>query len=282
MKQSEIEPKLPGPSSPPFWERTWFIELCSSVVPILGALAAAYVQFFPKQPDAPKKVAGAAANAASQSQALPPVTGNPILGWASLVAVVFLGVGWLLRVNKAKKSNADGIQMPLDLSAFVQTLHAVALEVGAPDSDDVWKLRVTIYRPDPKKKDELQRCVPYAGGDEDGVGRTFKNNCGVIGKAYQSRKVTLAKRENDDFNMFVEEMIENYGIPREDAKTLRPDRMAWLAIPLIGEKEPVGVVFMDSNDKEFFSTEVVDLAVAATEGIAGYVRKIYRTGGDKK
>lgn len=262
------------------WERTWFVELFSSVVPIIGALAAAYVQFFPPDKAVNVEATGEAAKAASQAAS--PASGNPILGWASIVAALLLGVGWFLRVQKAKRSNADGIQMPLDLSACVQTLHAVILEAGAPGCEDIWRLRVTIYRPDPRKKGELQRCVPYAGGDEDGVGRTFKNNSGVIGKAFQSRKVTLAIRAKDDFNEFVEEMIEEYGIPREDAKALRPDRMAWLAIPLIGEKEPVGVVFLDSNDKEFFTKEVVDLAVAATVGIAYYVRKIYRRGGEKR
>jgi hypothetical protein len=247
----------------------------------LGALAAAYVQFYPLQPIAQKQAANTAGKATQQLPVVPPVTGNPILGWASIVAVLFLIVGWILRVNKAKKSNADGTLLPLDLSACVQTLHASVLHEGAPGCGDHSMLRVTIYRIH-NNGEELQQCVPYAGGDEDGEGRTFQSNSGIIGKAFQARKPMHAKREQEDFELFVQEMIEQYHIPREDAKMLRPDRKSWLAIPIFGEQAPVGVVFLDSKDKEFFTEKVIETAVAATEGIASYVRKIYRSTGTKK
>jgi hypothetical protein len=256
VNPAEIEPRLPGPSSPPFWERTWFVEGCTSVVPLVGAIGTATVQFTS-------------------------ATGNLVLAWGSVFATPFIVLGWILRLQKAKRTNADGTLLPLDLSACVETLHASVLHEGASNCNDQSMLRVTIYRSH-RGGDELQQCVPYAGGDEDGEGRTFKSNSGIIGKAFQARKPMHAKREQEDFDLFVEEMIEQYHIPREDAKTLRPDRKSWLAIPIFGEQAPVGVVFLDSKDKEFFTEKVIETAVAATEGIASYVRKIYRSTGEKK
>lgn len=270
-----MEPMLPGPNSPPFWERTWLIELCSTAAPTLGALTAAAREFWP----------GLFTKAAASANKTPvSPTGNPAVGWLFIIAAVFLVLGWHLRVRKAKKNNLDGIQTPLDISAFTHTLRSVLLDLNpaANNKDSTWRLRVTVYRPHPRKKDELERCVPYAGGKEDGLGRSFKNNSGVIGRAYQSRKISLAKRESDDHQQFIEEMISEYSIPREEAEALKPGRRAWLAIPITGTKAPVGVVFMDSDDKEFFSEPVIEAAVSATEGIAEYVRKVYRATTEKK
>lgn len=65
----------------------------------------------------------------------------------------------------------------------------------------------------------LQQVTPYAGepGSESKVGRKFKVQSGIIGKAYRERQAQIADRFSDDPEEIVRELMTSWNYSERDA-----------------------------------------------------------------
>lgn len=166
-----------------------------------------------------------------------------------------------------------------ELEGCLQTLHAV-LATGAPP-EPAHRLRITMHVPIDGGQ-FLEQAMEYVGDQRGGstVGRRTPSNCGIIGRAFNSppgEDVLVASRPSDNREEYVRELIEKYHFPEKQARAVDASSMSWMALTLrdFGGKVK-GIVFCDSVDKDFFTTERQYLAMAACVGIAQFVEQKYK------
>ena len=150
--------------------------------------------------------------------------------------------------------------------------------------DDLKRFRATLYKP---VKGMHIQCVPYVGWRRSGVenggmGRSWPNNCGLVGKAIRrdGEREPLRSRmpesvQNED--QYYEALRDTWGYTTKDARAHAPMRLASLAVPITDGNEQgglkvIGVVYCDSSDRDFFDEETVELCVLTAEAIADHVK----------
>jgi hypothetical protein len=155
-----------------------------------------------------------------------------------------------------------------ELEGCLHTLHAV---LRPPPQ---CRLRVALHRP---VSDALEQVTEYVGDKPKAgrVGRRFPNNAGIIGKAYREGDTFVAKRVNDDYEAYVRELITDWNFTEERARLINPGAMAWMASPLVEGGSVEAILYLEVNQRDFFTAERQEIVLAATRGIAVFVRRRY-------
>jgi len=72
-------------------------------------------------------------------------------------------------------------------------------------------------------------------------------------------------------------LISVWAYTEEDAKRLAIGRNSWMAVPIKYKgREITGIVYLDSNEKGFFTEEIAELAVWACGGLAVFIDERYK------
>ena len=177
--------------------------------------------------------------------------------------LAFTVIQHIVGLKAARKKNSIH-----ELEGCLNTLHAVL----RPPS--TCRLRIALHRP---VSDALEQFTEYIGDRPKAgrVGRRFPNNAGIIGKAYREGDTFVAKRVNDDYEAYVRELITDWNFTEERARMINPGAMAWMASPLVEGGTVEAILYLDVNQRDFFTTERQEIVLAAIRGIAVFVRRRY-------
>jgi hypothetical protein len=165
-----------------------------------------------------------------------------------------------------------------ELEGCLFTLHA-ALDSTAMQT--VGKLRLAIHVA--AAGETLMQVTEYVGDTlkKGRVGRKFPRNAGIIGEAFREGggeyDAFVGERVNDDYEAYVEELVQDWNYTRERAVKINPAVKSWMAVPFT---DPDGhdvkaVLYLDSTEKHFFTPERQELVVQACNGIAVFIGKRY-------
>jgi len=193
------------------------------------------------------------------------------LGVGVLIALV-LGTTFKALQSHRKDAREAAKQSPRDLEGALYVLHAAILAMrGLPyDDTNVAKLRITIFRVI-EAEDAAIQIVPYVGGGGGHEGTKVSRRSGVVGRAILRGKPAASIRDGA-FDDYVQSLVNDYAVPAEEARLVPDDRFAFLAVPFRDRRtnRVIGVVYMDSPDRTFFSAPE-----APRDGVAdAFVRKI--------
>jgi hypothetical protein len=167
-------------------------------------------------------------------------------------------------------------QPPHDLAGCLHALRAILLAGGEGKPDP--RLRLTIHAP--VGDNQLEQVLEYVGDQRGGsntASRTFSAHSGIIGKAFREKKACVGRRKNDDYESYIKELVEVWGYTDVDARKLNPASKAWMAVPLVHslDQKVVGIVFIDSVERDFFTDVRQGLVLCACAGVASYVTHKY-------
>lgn len=189
--------------------------------------------------------------------------------YAATVAVLICAIGkHVVALAEARKKESIH-----ELEGCLYTLHAV-LDPSA--FDPALTLRLAVHVP---VKASLEQATEYIGvaPKEGRRGRQFSANAGIIGKAYRENKVLVGRRVNDDYELYVKELVRDWNYTEEQARSLSPAVMEWMAVPLFDADahKVQAVVYLDSSKRNFFTDARQELVLSAVGGIAVFVGKRY-------
>lgn len=141
----------------------------------------------------------------------------------------------------------------------IQTLLKNAIVANISDRPE--GLRATIHVNDVIFPDYLYQLVDYypVGG---GAHRRFSQRYGIIGRSWRSK---TSHGTGDAFagaGGSVQALVENWGMTEDEAHGQVNARPACLSVIVRHQSIPVGVLFIDSKQKEAFGSEAVALAMA--------------------
>jgi hypothetical protein len=176
------------------------------------------------------------------------------LGVGVLVA---LAVGTVFKAVRShyKDAREAARRSPRDLEGCLHTLHAAVLAMRDLRYDDksIAKLRVTLFRV-VESQDLAEQILPYVGGGGGAEGTKVSRRSGIVGRAILRGQPAGTIRDGS-FDDYVSLLVNEYATPIEEARQLDDGRFAFVAIPLNDPStgRVVGVVYMDSPDRTFFS-----------------------------
>jgi hypothetical protein len=180
--------------------------------------------------------------------------GFVVFGVAIVVATA-LGTAFRALQSRRKDLRDAARRSPADLEAGLYTLHSAVVAMRGLPYDDhaIEKLRVTIFRL-VEHEDAVEQIVPFVGGAGGGEGRRLSARSGVIGRAVLQGKVAAMIRDGS-FDDYVQTLVESYAMHVHEARALPDDRFSFVAVPIRGRGvgPVVGVVYIDSTDRTFFS-----------------------------
>ena len=187
---------------------------------------------------------------------------------AATVCVLLLTIAKnTVALNQARQK--DSVH---ELEGCLHTLHAI-LDPTAIDYPG--RERLANHVP---AAESLEQITEYIGDEQRGrIGRRFPANAGIIGKAYLEQDVFLGRRLNDDYDLYIEELVRDWNFTREHARRINPGVMEWMAVPIFDRdrNRVQAIVYADSNRRGFFTPEQQELILAAVNGIALFVGKRY-------
>jgi hypothetical protein len=193
-------------------------------------------------------------------------------GRGSLAVLVALGTAGVLgftvmqhTVGLASARKKDSMH---ELEGCLYTLHAV---LAPPEH---CRLRLAVHRP---AADALEQVTEYIGDKPKPgrIGRRFPPNAGIIGQAFRENDVFVARRVNDDYEAYVRELVTDWNYTEERARRLNPGAMEWMAVPLAEGGRVEAILYLDVNQRGFFTPERQELVLAATRGIAVFIGRRY-------
>ena len=258
---------IPGRKPVRFYERKLVVEIVSNVPPILAAIVTAAVNFRD-----PEKIP---------------------YGWASSFIVLWLigaAVVKILYGYSQDKEKKEANSYYGELGAVYTIYNVVARynykRVGGIEKEPPtgW-FRVTFHRvifPEGEAKypEEYEQLLPYAGGvsGDGGAGRKFSIRSGIVGRTIREKSAFAASRINDNYEEYIHELVHEWAYPEHDARALKSDRQSWMAVPIFGSKKRViGVVYLDSVEREFFTDDVKQLVIDACYGLTSYIKERYKS-----
>lgn len=215
--------------------------------------------------------------------------------WPLVIGALWLVLVSFLNVRQAYSQEKER-EMTLEYDGLNGALHTlystvcVLKTVGS--SSPVTKpqlpsgrLRVTIHRVVPSSEEEnsaeaLEQLLPYIGGDGGAPGRHFSIHTGIVGRAVRERASFCASRQNDDYEGYIEELVQYWGYTPAQARDLRHDRTSWFAVPILGKsgsdgETTIAVVYLDSDEQGFFTEPIQQVIIGGCAGITEYVDKTY-------
>lgn len=185
----------------------------------------------------------------------------------ALVLVTALVIRAFLRNKRARDSDSAH-----SLDVVLYTLHAV-LTKRTKDADKA-SLRICVFV-HASKPGHVHQITDYVCDEiSHGRGRNLPLRSGVVGTAFRSGKSQYDRLQK---NMLVSEyLVQNYGFERAEAGAVSQDRKSWAAIPVGDSDHVVAVIYLDSNDPDFFGKSggiVRKILDSSTIGVARYVEK---------
>jgi hypothetical protein len=188
------------------------------------------------------------------------------IGTASVLAVTSIkqGVAWAAQNKKESTHELDGC---------LHTLRA-ALDPGE------CRLRLAIHVP-VEQAEVLEQVTEYIGDrpKPGRVGRRFPINAGIIGKAYRENDVLIGRRQNDDYDDYIRELVRDWNYTEARARSLNPATREWMAVPIStgagADAQVEAVLYLDANCRQFFNDARQELVLKAATGIANFVGKRY-------
>ncbi len=242
---------IPGPQKERFYEKKHVVELIAILPPLVTAAVGALVNM-----------------------------GDPTkrtLGWWLAGATAWLVLASLIKVLHAAAQDRDRTRVKEydGLRGSLWVLYeAVRQKAALPDFAD-GTLRVTVHRVIPEVE-RLEQLLPYIGGKGGPPGRTFSIRSGVVGQAVRAKAPFSSARKSQEHPDFVKELVYDWFYTEEDARTITPDRQAWMAVPVLMPNGKVSaVVCLDSNIRGFFSAPVQEVVMNCCGGITAYVVEVY-------
>jgi hypothetical protein len=102
---------------------------------------------------------------------------------------------------------------PHDLESSLHALQSIVL-VGLADGEPDPNVRVTIHVP--RSADKLEQVLDYVGNQRrtGTAGRLFPAHCGIIGKAFRTKKACIGSRKTTDQEAYVKELVDEWGTNR--------------------------------------------------------------------
>ena len=203
----------------------------------------------------------------------------------ALIGALVLG---LLKVSSSSHKDASDAkaETPDDIRGALHVLHrVVAHHKGLTDPQEGW-LRITLHRAFEQKvgktvQERLEQSVAYVGSDESGRGPSrpsWSFSEGLIGKVARLKSPRKFDRPADMTDSeWTTHLVDNLGMSRDAARATREGRFSFLGIPIKspGGGEVLGVVYADTEEREFFDRETTALVVAGCEGVAKWIHERY-------
>lgn len=259
-------PGIPEVRKKKFYEKHWFLES-------LG-VAGAVITGTASTPLAIRTIAYPVESTTKSDQ---------ILAWVSLGGVVVLVAAAVVKlIHGLNKDRKETDENKLDgLHAVLHVIHSIVRHKKGFGRNERDRLRVTIHRVIPAKKageaaEQAEQMFDYVGGDGKGAGRKFSCRSGIIGRAIRERDIFAVSRKSEDHASFIMEMVREWGYTKEEAAKLTSDRNSWMAIPIYYKGADVtGVVYLDSNERGIFSSDVRDAVKDACNGLAVFISERY-------
>jgi hypothetical protein len=195
-----------------------------------------------------------------------------LVGGAGVVALVFTGMRAALQYRERARGEST-----YDLAGCLQTLRGT-LEAARPDTGDPG-LRLTLFVP-VDKAGRLEQVCDYAGSDQarcrNTAGRLVPSNTGVIGRAFQTNSIAVAKRVSDDPQVHIDDLVRNWGFSSNAARAVDPTVRAWMAVPLSTPERGVeAILYADAQHRDFFTDDRQQLVLGGCAGIALFSRQRY-------
>jgi hypothetical protein len=243
--------KIPGPQKERFYEKKYVVELVSVLPPLVTAAVGALVNLA----DAEKRT----------------------LGWWLMGATAWLALASGIKVLHAAAQDHDRTRVKEydGLRGSLWVLYETVRQTAAISDFADGTLRVTIHRVIPESE-RLEQLLPYIGGKGGPSGRTFSIRSGVVGQAVRAKAPFSSARKNQEHPDFVKELVHDWFYTEEDARTITPDRQAWMAVPvLMPNGEVSAVICLDSNVRGFFSAAVKEVVMSCSGGITAYIVEVY-------
>ena len=176
------------------------------------------------------------------------------LGIAVVIALV-VGTTFKALHSRRKDLREYERRSPRDLEGGLYVLHAAILAMRGLPYDDtmIAKLRVTLFRV-LEADDVAVQIVPFIGGGDGHEGTRVSRRSGIVGRAILRGKPAASLRDRP-FDEYVRVLVDDYAMPFDEARQMPEDRLAFLAVPIVDRKSAriIGVVYMDSPDRTFFS-----------------------------
>jgi hypothetical protein len=249
---------IPGRRRPRIYERKMAVEMLAVVPPVLTAAVTATINL--RDP------------------------GKRGLGWLLVAGIAWLIAASIARVLHAHAQDREQ-QRREDYDGLLGAMHVLFGLVSAQAGigpDEHGRLRITIHRVVPPTvkgaaAEELEQILPYLGGAGGGAGRRFSIRSGVIGKAVRIKALVAAARSSDEYEQFLVDLVRDWAYTEHDARQLAPDRRSWMAVPVFdrGNVNVSAVVYLDSNETEYFTPELREVIFRACRGIASYIHEVY-------
>ena len=187
---------------------------------------------------------------------------------ATVAILIFATVKHGLGLAEARKKETIH-----ELEGCLHTLHAV-LDPTSVDPSLV--LRLAVHVP---VKELLEQVTEYIGvpPKQGRRGRRFSPNAGIIGKAYRENTVLVARRVNNDYELYVQELVREWNYTPDQARRLNPGAMEWMAVPLYdADADKVqAILYLDASKRDFLNDARQELVLSAVNGIALFIGKRY-------
>jgi putative methionine-R-sulfoxide reductase with GAF domain len=252
-----MPPTIPGTNTPHWWERELPTTLVVAAPPVLAAGAATLKAF-----------------GEGSSLALKVLLGGGAL-WLLLGSVVKT----LQAFHKDKA--AKKAKSPIDLLGCIHPVYEVLLALRrSQGKDGTGKLRLTIHRVD-HATSQIEQCVDYIGETDSTrvAGRRFQVSQGIVGRAARMGEVIVVERTVKTDDEYIADMMKEWSYTRSEAERLDRSRWSFMAVPILGDdsqqSRAIGVLYADSTDPQFFSEGIGPFVLAATAGVAKFIRLRY-------
>jgi hypothetical protein len=195
-------------------------------------------------------------------------------GRRGIALAVALGTIGVLAITAVKQlvglAAARRKESTHELDGCLYTLHAVL----APGPG--CRLRLAIHVP---VGDMLEQVTDYIGDTPrpGRVGQQYPANTGIIGKSVREKETFVARRVNDDYEAYVRELVTDWNYTERQARRINPGAMEWMAAPIYdpARDRVDAVLFLDVNQRGFFTAERQELVLAGLSGIALFVGRRY-------
>lgn len=194
-----------------------------------------------------------------------------------LLAVITLGA---LNIAVARYTDAKDAkkESPDEIRAGLHVLHGMVAASKNNASPLVNWLRITLHRVD---GDSYEQVVDYVGSDCGGAGRVFRRT-GLVWEAIRKTEPTqnayrASRRNGMPHEEWIGFLLKNYGMTLEEAKATRHDRHDHLAVRITASDGGAcrGVVYLDTNEFDFFDDNTIGIIVRGCGGLARWIDEYY-------
>jgi len=191
-----------------------------------------------------------------------------LVAGATVAVLIFATVKHGLGLAQARRKESIH-----ELEGCLHILHAV---LDPSSSNPPVTLRLAVHVP---IGEMLEQVTEYIGVNprRGRIGRRFPANAGIIGKTYRENVVLVGRRANDDYELYLQELITEWNYTPDQARQLNPAAMEWMAVPFYdadhGRVE--AILYLDSSKRDFLTPARQELVLLAVSGIAVFIGKRY-------